>query len=276
MQPKVAKTMEIQHLHSIQDISKQYMTGDLPVLVLCSDTQQYICKYMRSNATIAYKLACEYIGAVFAETWRIDTPPSALVQIMPAHWASVTASHSSSAPSIGFKKIEGVIDITPTTFRQVEANANTLYQLLKIALFDFWIANEDRTYNNANLLYDIENERLISIDYGGILNNVTFDFPLSQLTETDSILGADIFAHIVKSVSLRQLEKTVEELEKDYLLCINRSKKQACLLAGMPKEWAVPVNKIESKQEELFSPEWLRTTWENFVECLKSNSNYGK
>lgn len=44
------------------------MTGDLPVLVLCSDTQQYICKYMRPNATIAYKLACEYIGAVFAET----------------------------------------------------------------------------------------------------------------------------------------------------------------------------------------------------------------
>ncbi len=46
---KVAKTMEIQHLHSIQNISKQYMTGDLPVLVLCSDTQQYICKYMRPN-----------------------------------------------------------------------------------------------------------------------------------------------------------------------------------------------------------------------------------
>ena len=109
--------MEIQHLHSIQDISKQYMTGDLPVLVLCSDTQQYICKYMRPNATIAYKLACEYIGAVFAETWKIATPPFALVQIMPAHWASVTDSHSSSAPSIGFKKIEGVIDITPTTFR---------------------------------------------------------------------------------------------------------------------------------------------------------------
>ena len=49
LQPKVAKTMEIQHLHSIQEISKQYMTGDLPVLVLCSDTQQYICKYMRPN-----------------------------------------------------------------------------------------------------------------------------------------------------------------------------------------------------------------------------------
>ncbi len=268
--------MEIQQIHSIQEISKQYTTGDLPVLVLCSDTQQYICKYMRANSTIAYKLACEFIGAIFAESWKINTPSFALVQIMPAHWTSVTTSHSSSAPAIGFKKLEGVIDITPTSFPQVEVSADTLYQILKIALFDFWIANEDRTYNNANLLYDIENAQLISIDYGGILNNVTFDFPLSQLTETDSILGADIFAHIIKSVSPKQLSEAVTRLEKDYSQCLNRSKRQTILLANMPKEWAVPNVKTEKKVEELFSTEWIKTTWQNFVECLKANSNYGK
>ena len=37
---------------------------------------------------------------------------------------------------------------------------------MKIALFDFWIANEDRNANNANLLYDVGRGRLISIDYG--------------------------------------------------------------------------------------------------------------
>ena len=268
--------MDIQQIHSIQEISKQYTTGDLPVLVLCSDTQQYICKYMRANATIAYKLACECIGAIFADSWKINTPPFALVQIMPAHWASVGTSHNSSVPAIGFRKVEGVIDVTPTSFQQVEASADTLYQILKIALYDYWIANEDRTYNNANLLYDIENAQLISIDYGGILNNVTFDFPLSQLTETDSILGADIFAHIVKYVSSKQLSDTVIRLQKDYSQCISRSKGQAVLLEKMPKEWAVPANKVENKIEELFSPEWIKTSWENFVECLRTNSNYGK
>jgi len=248
----------------------------MPVLVLCSDTQQYICKYMRPNATISYKLACEYIGAVLAESWKISTPPFALVQIKPAHWVSVTASYNASAPAIGFRKIDGVIDITPTSFRQVAANADTLYQLLKIALFDFWVANEDRTYNNANLLYHIESEQLISIDYGGILNNVTFDFTLSQLTETDSILGADILAHIIKSVSTKQLTETVRRLGKEYLQCINRSKRQSVILAEMPKGWAVPTAKIDNKVEELFSPKWINDTWENFVECLKSYSNYGK
>lgn len=276
MQPKVAKSVEIQHLHSIQEIAKQYPTGDSPVLVLCSDKQQYICKYMRPNDTISYKLACEFMGVVYAETWKINTPPFALVQIMPAHWMSVSVSHSSSAPTIGFKKLEGVIDITPSSFRQVEANVATLYQLLKIALFDFWIANEDRTYNNANLLYDIENGRLVSIDYGGILNNVTLDFSLSQLTETDSILCADIFAHINKHVSQKQLSDAIELLKQDYLQCINRSKKQILYLTNMPTEWAVPSVKIENKVAELFAPSWIDSTWQNFIECLKSNSNYGK
>ena len=216
------------------------------------------------------------MGAIFAEAWKISTPPFALVQIMPVHWASIMVSHNSSAPAIGFRKIDGVIDITPTSFRQVVANADTLYQLLKIALFDFWVANEDRTYNNANLLYHIEDEQLVSIDYGGILNNVTFDFPLSQLTETDSILGADVFVHIVKSVSCKQLTEAVKRLEKDYSQCISRSKRQSVLLTGMPKEWAVPTTKIENKVEELFSQKWINDTWENFVECLKSYSNYGK
>ena len=268
--------MEIQHLHSIQEIAKQYPTGDSPVLVLCSDKQQYICKYMRPNDTISYKLACEFIGAVFADAWKINTPPFALVKIKPEHWISVAASHSSSASAVGFQKIDSVIDITPTSFRQVEANADTLYQLLKIALFDFWIANEDRTYNNANLLYDVENERLVSIDYGGILNNVTFDVSLSQLTETDSILCADIFAHIIKHISQKQLSDAVELLKQDYIQCVNRCKKQSLLLTNMPTEWAVPSLKVENKETELFSPSWKDDTWENFIECLKSNSNYGK
>ena len=245
----------------------------MPVLVLCSDKQQYICKYMRPNATIAYKLVCELMGAIFAELWEIDTPPFAIVKIHPAHWSTTSVQHG-SAPAIGFKKIDGVIDITPTTFRQTAANQHTLYQLLKIALFDFWIANEDRTFNNANLLYDIENDKFISIDYGGILNNVTFDFPLSQLTETDSILCADIFAHIIKNITDKQLSAIVQRLESDYQTCIKRCQKYTTL--PIPPEWNVPANKVATKTSELLSKQWIDTTWTNFIETLKTNSNYGK
>lgn len=266
----------IQYLHSIQDISVQYETGDLPVLVLCSDGQQYICKYMRPNATIAYKLACEFMGALFADAWRITTPPFAIIQIKPAHWASISTPHSYSTPVIGFRKIDGVIDITPTTYQQVKVGKQALYQLLKIALFDFWIANEDRTYNNANLLYQLENNAIISIDYGGILNNVSFDYPLTQLTETDSILCADIFAHIASHVANDQLNNAVSHLLKDYQGCMSCAKGQTLQLANIPKEWNVPITKIQAKTNELFSDKWIEDTWTNFVECLKQNSNYGR
>lgn len=267
--------MSIPHLHSIQEISVTYSTGDAPVLVLCSDTRQYICKYMRPNATIAYKLACEFMGATFAEIWKINTPPMAIVSIQPAHWATTNVQHNSS-PAVGFKKIDGVFDITPTTFRQTKASIDTVYQLLKIALFDFWCANEDRTYNNANLLYDIENDRFISIDYGGILNNVTFDFPLSQLTETDSILCADVFAHVVKAATGKQLTALIQQLESDYRKCIKRCVKYKDRAMLLPEEWNVPANKVTAKIDELLSAQWVDATWNNFVECVKSNSHYGQ
>lgn len=267
--------MSISYLHSIQDVSFVYETGDRPVLVLCSDMQQYICKYMRPNSTIAYKLECELIGAQMADAWNLNTPPVAIVNIKPNHWNN-SVSHSIGAPAIGFRKMENVLDVASTTYKQVTPNKDTLYQLLKIALFDFWIANEDRTCNNANLLYNVETEQIISIDYGGVLNNVLFDNPLSQLTETDSILCADIFAHICKAVSPKTLFQNVQLLEKDYYKCIGRGRKKKSVLQTMPKEWSVSADKVALKIDELFATQWIEETWQNFVECLKSNSNYGK
>lgn len=264
-------------LHSIQDISVQYMTGDLPVLVLCSDKEYYICKYVRPSATIAYKLACEFIGTILAEAWRINTPPSTFVHIAPIHWNTITTPHSVFTPAIGFRKLDNVIDVTPTTYKQVKPTNNTLFQLLRIALFDFWVANEDRTYNNANMLYNVVTDQLISIDYGGIFNNVTYDYPLAQLTESDSILCADVFTHIAQSTSVNQLNKAIILLKQDFPKYISHSKHSIeNVVDKLPVEWSIPTDKISNKLNELFSSEWIDATWNNFIECLTSNSNYGK
>lgn len=59
--------MATPRLHSAKRIEQQFHTGEEPVMVMCSDINIYVCKYMRSSAT-AYKLACEFIGAKFATT----------------------------------------------------------------------------------------------------------------------------------------------------------------------------------------------------------------
>lgn len=53
--------MAIQALYSAKRIEQQFHTGEEPVMVMCSDINIYVCKYMRSSAT-AYKLACELLN----------------------------------------------------------------------------------------------------------------------------------------------------------------------------------------------------------------------
>lgn len=261
----------IPRLNSIKQIEKQYSTGDLPVLVVCSDKEAYICKYMPSSNR-AYKLVCELIGSQMAEAWRIKSPTTAFIRIEPAHWAEIHTPHNLTAPTWGYKKLNNVVDITPTTCNVVERTQSMILQLLKIALFDFWIANEDRTYNNANLLYDIEGEFLISIDYGGIFNTSTFDYPLSQLTMTDTILYADLFRHLVKEQDNDAVLSLGNSLKKDYDRCIeNCRQKIPSILSAIPDEWNISQGIVETKLNQLVDEVWTEAVWSNFIECLNDN-----
>ena len=263
--------MAIPTLYSAQPIKQQFHTGEEPVMVMCSDVNIYVCKYMRSTAS-AYKLACEFIGAKLAKAWRLCTPDIALVNIRPAHWERMNLSHSLSAPSIGFRWLDGVVDITPSTFAKVPVSEKTLGQLLKIALFDFWVANEDRNTNNANLMYDVANERLVSIDYGCIFNTATFDSTISQLTSTDTILWSDLFKHLIQSIDSKTIHQLADHLKADYDECLHQSKSIVEeILAEMPPEWKVPAETVSEKLRQLFDEKWTAEVWKNFRDCLNEN-----
>lgn len=261
--------MAIQALYSAKRIEQQFHTGEEPVMVMCSDVNIYVCKYMRSSAT-AYKLACELIGAKLAKAWRLTTPDIVLVNIRPAHWEGINISHSLSAPSIGFRWLDGVVDITPSTYAKVPAKAEMLAQLMKIALFDFWVANEDRNANNANLMYDVAREQLVSIDYGCIFNTASFDYPLSQLTSTDTILWSDLFRHLVQVADRQTILAMVDRLKADYNACLSRITTTE-ILDEMPKEWKVPAEALKEKLNQLSDEHWTAAVWQNFMDCLNEN-----
>lgn len=258
-------------LYSAKRIEQLFHTGEEPVMVMCSDINLYVCKYMRSS-TMAYKLACEFIGSNLALLWQLNTPDIALVNIRPAHWEGINVSHSLSAPSIGSRWMDGVVDITPSTYNKVPATVNTLNQLIKIALFDFWIANEDRNANNANLMYDMVHEQLVAIDFGCIFNTATFEYPLSQLTSTDTILWSDFFKHLVESQNKETISGIVNNLKSDYDRCLKQSASQiSSILNEMPMEWKVPTRIVNEKLSQLFDKQWTADVWKNFTECLNEN-----
>jgi len=263
--------MAIQAIHSVKRIEQQFHTGEEPVLVMCSDVNTYVCKYMRSSAA-AYKLVCELIGAQMAKAWQLNTPDTALVMIKPSHWEGVHLMHSVSAPSLGSKWMDSVVDITPSTYEKVPATAEMLNHLMKIALFDFWIANEDRNANNAYLMYDVAVGKFVSIDYGCIFNTATFDYPLSQLTSTDTILWSDLFDHLIQGQDKDNIRSLAKQLKLDY-----RHSIQVCnslkteIVDVIPKEWNVPSTVIMEKVEQLFDETWTSEVWNIFIECLNEN-----
>ena len=265
--------MQIPVLDSIKKIERQYFTGEMPVQVMCSDMNAYICKYMRSSVS-AFKLVCEFVGAYMADAWSLGVPDVALVNIKPSHWDGINISHVISAPTFGCKKMEGVVDITPSTYGDIEPTEIVLKQLLRIALFDFWIANEDRNPNNANLLYDVNKGNIVPIDFGCILNTATFDFPLSQLTVTDTILNSDLFYHLLKGQKTAIFDNEIQTLSRKYKSYIRECKnKQDSIINDLPKEWKVPSEIVSNKMQQLFDHHWIDDCWHNFLECIKDIRN---
>ena len=263
--------MAIATLYSAKRIEQQFQTGEEPVMVMCSDINTYVCKYMRSSS-IAYKLACEFVGAKLAASWQLNTPEVVLVVIRPAHWQGIKTPHNLTAPSIGYRWIDGVVDITPSTCAKVPADISLLRQLMKIALFDFLVANEDRNANNANLMFDVVRNRLVSIDYGCIFNTATFDYPLSQLTSTDTILCSSLFRHLSQDYGRNDISTIVNCLKAEYTEDLCRSREVAAeILNEIPTEWGVPMEQIHAKLNQLHEKLWIDETWNNFEECLNEN-----
>lgn len=263
----------MKHVTSIRPIKHHYTTGEEPVLVDCSDQMTRVCKYPRSSAG-AYKMACELIGSLFAEVWELGNPKISFVSVLSSHVPADMFPSFFARPCIGSEFIQGVVDITPTSFRGVSGTRDNLFMLMKIALFDFWIANEDRNANNANLMYDIINDRIVPIDFGCTFNTATFDYPLSQLTSTDTILAADIYSHLSKDISKIDLEILKEDLEAYYRYAVGKCRAMTeYVIDTIPAEWNIPVKVVRTKIDELHTEKWVSAVWLNFIECLTDNTS---
>ena len=257
-------------LTTIKDIDRTFSTGDMPVLVTCSDQKQYICKYLRADSVSAYKLASELIGSLLAHNWNLNTPDFVFVKILPEHTKPFCIPCNYNAEAVGYKKIENAADITNCIDGDIKQSDKIFSQLLKIALFDFWVANEDRTCNNANMLYIDRAEKLISIDYGGIFNTNSYKSTIYQLSSCDSIIYADIFKHLKTNV---KFQKLVDKTKKYYDICISKSRDIFNFFdtITIPPKWNVSESALRIKINELFEKQWIDDCFSNYVETLRQN-----
>lgn len=269
-------------LYSIKSIEKTYNTGEEPVLVSCNDHNSYICKYTRYSGS-ANKLVCELMGAVFAKIWMLDTPEIAIVKVQQEHVPYNMSGSYFSKPILGSLQQQNVIDITPATIPLMNSSDKICRQLMHIALFDMWLSNEDRNANNANLMYDMVNDNIIAIDYGCCFNTATFDYPLSLLTESESILCSDLFMYVSKDVSRERIIQMAEMLLKVDFPSYLHDCQTGTIIAQwddkaneelgcdfIPDAWHIDRNRLVGKIEELLSNEWITRVRQGFIETLNT------
>ena len=120
-------------------------------------------------------------------------------------------------------------------------------------------------------MYDISKENFVPIDYGCILNTATFDYPLSQLTSTDSILSSDLFSHLISN-RVKKWDRLLNDLNQYFTeATVLRRRNMSSIINQMPDNWNLPKEMIVNKTSELFEGKWLNDVWNNFVECLNEN-----
>lgn len=261
------------HLNSIAGITKVIpTTGSMPVVVMAEDFEDYACKYDSES-----KLINEYIAHQFLRIWGITTFPAAFVKIKKEHVPQGILSNRIQMPQfekhafgLRYENEAGEINDALLGLRGDHYEINkftTRFDLLNIALFDLWVANDDRNHNNYNLL--TSGTAFIAIDHSTIFDGNGLGRKLSPLTWEDSILSSDLTLTFLNSKQKREVRHA--ELLAQFPTFVHNCKQELpAIIEEIPNEWCN--NKAELSTNILSSiidnEPWLQQTIATFSELI--------
>lgn len=205
-----------------------------------------------------------------ANLWELGNPAFSLVTLSIEHQQNAAITNRGNKLCIGSRFMENVVDLTKVSLFAVNDSFDNFCQLLDIALFDMWMANEDRNANNFNLMINIDDERFVPIDFGNIFNSSTFDYPLSQLTMSDSLMYSDLFGSMARKYADKLTEDLLNNIYTSFVNKVAYCKDNNTLLS-IPAEWLIPQELVSRKLEELFSQQWIDSVWDNFNDILQTS-----
>lgn len=252
--------------------------GSYPVLVHCDDLSFYVVKYKRNQK--ATNLFNEYIGASFLKLWDLATPDFELINVKKEHVPA--GLHPNISPdyfratcfgskfSRSYDDVSEILKESPQVWKEQFIHKN---ELLLIALFDIWIANEDRNINNANLMYDLSSgNRFIPIDHQHIFNSSNLENGLSQLTDNESILSLQTLQQLFKKKEIQNKKLVVDAKNKYYFYVDECQKKLIEIFKEIPKDWNIDTQYyVELLENQIFNEKWIENCWENFITLLQCN-----
>lgn len=132
-------------------------------------------------------------------------------------------------------------------------------------------------------MYDMVNDNIIAIDFGCCFNTATFDYSLSLLTESESILCSDLFLRVAGSTSNERIRQMADMLLNVDLPSFVHDSQMASVVVQrdddankelgcdyIPTAWNINRTRLANKIEELFSDFWIDRVKSGFIETLNT------
>ncbi len=268
-------------IKSLLPVTRTFNTGNRPIQVFCDNEQDYVVK-SNQGKTPAFRMIKEYLGSHFAQLWGLETPAPGVVEVQKEHLKEPRFSGNASyydGPCFGSvfspmaddwdKLVQywGAYDISKVANRA---------DLLKIVLFDFWLANEDRFHENHNLLILNKNGAYTAqvIDHESIFNaldsnnNVIYFDSELMLPEMHLLQSRSFLRVIGNPKNLKaQLDSLGEKFNTFTDLCKQKTPE---IIAEMPKAWEADQKILERYINEVVTDNiWLEKVYEYFRREVK-------
>jgi hypothetical protein len=271
--------------NSISEISRVISTaGSNPVVVLCDDLNEYVCKY--SINTPARRLLIEYLGFCFAKIWDIPIPEGKFVNISSDHVPQEFLSNTfqrryfetTTIGSLNYPESKEIDKTFIASWKSKPAQLRKILNkedLLKIGLFDLWLSNEDRNHNNFNLLINsvTGGTKLMAIDHEKCFNTGIIDpvHPPYQISEDESLLTSDLIPLFFRQGI--ELDGIRDGILQEFPNWVDECRNQlAQILQPLPGNWGINNEEIQNfLNSHIFVPDWRNETEQNFRQYIASN-----
>lgn len=263
-------------LKSISPISRVYDTGEKPVLVKCEDMNDYVCKHNQGQSPCK-KLFAEYLAYCFLDRLEVKLPPMSFLEVKEEH---VDKPSGECQPRF-FKEVDcfGTLHLknaqewSAFSFDKKDVKRiKNQEDLFTIAWLDIWLANEDRSWNNFNLLMSPEDDGwyIVPIDHGACFNSLGFDIDrhLYSINDFDSIIDTEQFRLIAKK-HFKSVNEVDSFLKRLYICIQSYEKSFDDIIANIPASWRIQEDYIQSLKTNLFSKDWLNETKTQFLSFTK-------
>lgn len=224
--------------------------GHSPLLISADDQENYYVKYLNSIKIEEFALLVyEMIAVKLLKELNLPCAEQALIHIPPSlipKEVSYSRKWKSDAIAWGSKEIENAVLVSElNSFRNknIFNQIQNPHDIIRIALFDLWVDNNDRKQTNYNLIIKQNNSRIkfVPIDHGAIFggfNGISVFNETNICSANNKLISSDLFRDIVSRIPL---EKQLQ-VSKEFLNLLSQIQIKEVLndvFQNIPASWKI-------------------------------------